>query len=297
MRIALIGATGQLGGDLLPRLQAAGHDVRPLGHADIEITNAESSAAVLEPLQPDLVINTAAYNLVDKAEDDRDAAMAVNGLGPQLLARLAGKNGWRLMHISTDYVFGDVARPTPTPFIELDLAVPSSRYGLSKLTGEKFVQANCSRHFVVRTCGLYGIAALRGTGKGNFVETMLRLGRDRKQLRVVDDQICTPTSTADLSDALVMLVATDAFGLYHATNSGCMTWCEFAREIFRQAKLDVEVIPITTAEFGAKAKRPNYSVLDCRKLMSVIETPLPDWHEAIARYLVSRQNAVGQRNA
>ncbi len=298
MRIALIGASGQLGSDLLPRLQAAGHDVRPLGHADIEITNVENSAAVLEPLQPDLVINTAAYNLVDKAEDDRDAAMAVNGLGPQLLARLAEKHGWRLMHISTDYVFGDVVRPTPTPFVESDLAVPSGRYGLSKLTGEKFVQANCSRHFIVRTCGLYGIAALRGKGKGkgNFVETMLRLGRDRKQLRVVNDQCCTPTSTADLPDALVKLIATDAYGLYHATNSGCMTWCEFAREIFRQAKLDVEVIPITTAEFGAKAKRPNYSVLDCSKLESVTGALLPDWHEAIAKYLVSRQDAVGQPN-
>ena len=290
MRIALIGAMGQLGGDLLPRLQAAGHDVRSLGHADIEITNAENSAAVLEPLQPDLVINTAAYNLVDKAEDEPDAAMAVNGLGPQLLARLAEKHGWRLMHISTDYVFGDVVRPTPTPFVESDLAIPSGRYGLSKLTGEKFVQANCSQHFVVRTCGLYGIAALRGAGKGNFVETMLRLGRDRKQLRVVNDQLCTPTSTADLADSLVKLITTDAFGLYHATNSGSMTWCEFAREIFRLAKLDVEVIPITTAEFGSKAKRPNYSVLDCSKIESVIGRKLPDWRDALARYLVSRQS-------
>ena len=290
MRIALIGAMGQLGGDLLPRLQAAGHDVRSLGHADIEITNAENSAAVLEPLQPDLVINTAAYNLVDKAEDEPDAAMAVNGLGPQLLARLAEKHGWRLMHISTDYVFGDVTRPTPTPFVESDLAIPSGRYGLSKLTGEKFVQANCSQHFVVRTCGLYGIAALRGAGKGNFVETMLRLGRDRKQLRVVNDQLCTPTSTADLADSLVKLITTDAFGLYHATNSGSMTWCEFAREIFRLAKLDVEVIPITTAEFGSKAKRPNYSVLDCSKIESVIGRKLPDWRDALARYLVSRQS-------
>ncbi len=290
MRIALIGAMGQLGGDLLPRLQAAGHDVRSLGHADIEITNAENSAAVLEPLQPDLVINTAAYNLVDKAEDEPDAAMAVNGLGPQLLARLAEKHGWRLMHISTDYVFGDVTRPTPTPFVESDLAIPSGRYGLSKLTGEKFVQANCSQHFVVRTCGLYGIAALRGAGKGNFVETMLRLGRDRKQLRVVNDQLCTPTSTADLADSLVKLITTDAFGLYHATNSGSMTWCEFAREIFRLAKLDVEVIPITTAEFGSNAKRPNYSVLDCSKIESVIGRKLPDWRDALARYLVSRQS-------
>jgi dTDP-4-dehydrorhamnose reductase len=131
------------------------------------------------------------------------------------------------------------------------------------LAGENFVRAKCSRHFVVRTCGLYGLTALHGAGKGNFVETMLRLGRERKQLRVVDDQRCTPTATADLADALVQLIETDAFGLYHATNSGSLTWCEFAREIFRLAKLEVEVTPITTAEFGAKAHRTVFSVLDC----------------------------------
>ena len=121
---------------------------------------------------------------------------------------------------------------------------------------------------------------------------MLRLGRDRKQLRVVDDQLCTPTSTADLADALVKLIATDAYGLYHATNSGSMTWCEFAREIFKPARLDVEVIPITTTEFGAKAQRPMFSVLDCSKLASVIGGPLPDWHDALTRYLASREVVV-----
>lgn len=288
MRIALIGSTGQLGSDLLPRLQAAGHDVVPLRHADIEITDPANVAAVLEPLRPDLVINTAAYNLVDKAEDELDVAMAINGTGPLLLTRMCETNHWRLIHISTDYVFDGSPGPTFRPWTELDLANPSGRYALSKRAGEIVVQEECSRHFVVRTCGLYGVAALRGGGKGNFVETMLRLGRDRKQLRVVDDQRCTPTSTADLADALVKLIATDAFGLYHATNSGSTTWCEFAREIFRLAKMDVEVVPITTAEFGAKAPRPAFSVLDCSKLASVIGEPLPDWHEALARYLASR---------
>lgn len=288
MRIALIGSAGQLGSDLLPRLQATGHDVIPLRHADIEITDAASVAAVLEPMRPDLVFNAAAYNLVDKAEDEPDAAMSVNAIGPQNLGRLCAANDWRLMQISTDYVFDGATGPASRPWTELDPAIPTGKYALSKWTGERFVQQECSRSFVVRTCGLYGLAALRGAGKGNFVETMLRLGRDRKQLRVVDDQRCTPTSTADLADALVKLIATDAFGLYHATNSGSMTWCEFAREIFRLAKLDVEVIPITTAEFGAKAKRPAFSVLDCSKLASVIGGPLPDWHDALARYLASR---------
>ncbi len=288
MRIALIGSNGQLGSDLLPRLQTAGHDVVPLRHADIEITDKDNVAAVLEPLRPDLVLNTAAYNLVDKAEDELIAAMTVNGTGPLVLAELCETHNWRLMHISTDFVFGWSPVPTSRAWTELDRAYSGGRYAITKRTGEQFVQERCSQHFVVRTCGLYGLAALRDGGKGNFVETMLRLGRERKQLRVVDDQRCTPTSTADLADALVKLIATDAFGLYHATNSGSMTWCEFAREIFRLAKLDVEVIPITTAEFGAKAMRPAYSVLDCSKLSSVIGGPLPDWHDALARYLASR---------
>ncbi len=288
MRIALIGSSGQLGSDLHPRLQAAGHNVVPLRHADIEITDDANVAAVLELLRPDLVLNTAAYNLVDKAEDEPEAAMSVNAIGPKNLACLCEANRWRLMHISTDYVFGDVTGSIIRTRTELDPANPIGRYGLSKRIGERSVVEQCSRNFVVRTCGLYGVAALRGGGKGNFVETMLRLGRERKQLRVVDDQRCTPTSTADLADALVKLVVTDAFGLYHATNSGSMTWCEFAREIFRLSNMDVEVIPITTAEFGSKAKRPVYSVLDCKKLASVIGEPLPDWHDALARYLANR---------
>lgn len=288
MRVALIGAGGQLGGDLLPRLHAAGHEVVPLRHADLDITNAAHVAEVLQPLPLDLVINTAAYNLVDRAEDEPDVAYSVNGFGPRNLARVCEAQGWRLLHISTDYVFGGAPEPPIRPWTESDVPQPSGGYAISKLAGEHFVQAECSRHFVVRTCGLYGLAALRGAGKGNFVETMLRLGRERRQLRVVDDQRCTPTATADLADALVRLTATDAFGIYHATNSGSLTWCEFAREIFRRAKLEVEVIPITTAEFGAKAHRPRFSVLDGHKLAAIIGEPLPDWHEALARYLVSR---------
>ena len=287
MRIALIGASGQLGSDLLSRLQTVGHEVTPLGHKQIEITDAASVAAVLDPLPLDMVINAAAYNWVDKAEDEPDVAYSVNAFGPRNLARQCELHGWRLLHVSSDYVFGAAHDQPVRPWTESDTPEPNGGYAISKLAGEHFVQAECSRHFIVRTCGLYGLAALRGAGKGNFVETMLRLGRERPQLRVVDDQRCTPTSTADLADALVRLIATDAFGLYQATNSGSMTWCEFAREIFRLAKLDVAVTPITTAEFGCKAHRPAYSVLDGSKLAAVIGGPLPDWHDALARYLIS----------
>jgi dTDP-4-dehydrorhamnose reductase len=292
MRVAVIGANGQLGGDLLPPLQAAGHEVWALRHADIEITDAARVSAVLQSQPLDLVINAAAYNLVDRAEDEPDVAFSVNAIGPRNLARVCEAQGRRLLHLSTDYVFGAAPDQPGRAWAETDAPQPKGGYAVSKLAGEQFVQAECSRRFVVRTCGLYGLAALRGTGKGNFVETMLRLGRDRKLLRVVHDQHCTPTSTADLANALVQLIATDAFGLYHATNSGSLTWCEFATEIFRRAQLDVHVEPITTAEFGAKAPRPAFSVLDCRKLAAVLGEPLPDWHDALARYLVRRASSV-----
>ncbi len=287
MRIALIGSTGQLGTDLGRTLRDEQHEVIDFGHSSLEITNASDLMAKLDAHSPQCVVNCAAYNLVDRAEDEPELAFAVNGLGPRNLAKLCADRQWTLMHISSDYVFGSESTAS-TPLTELNVPSPNSAYSLSKLAGEYFVRAECPRHFVVRTCGLYGHAALLGKGKGNFVETMLRLGRERKQLRVVDDQHCTPTATMDLANALTRLLTTDAFGLYHATNSGRTTWCELAREIFRVSQMEVEVIPITTSEFGAKARRPHFSVLDCSKLTAVIGSPLPDWHDAVARYLVER---------
>jgi dTDP-4-dehydrorhamnose reductase len=191
------------------------------------------------------------------------------------------------MQISSDYVFGLDAQRSE-PWSELDAPGPVSAYGLSKLAGEYFVRMLAPRHFVVRTCGLYGVQAARG--KGNFVETMLRLGSARPELSIVNDQICLPTSTADLATALVALLKTDRYGLYHATNAGSVTWLEFAREIFRQSGINVSTQPITSAQFNAKARRPPYSVLDNSKLISVIGASLPDWRDALARYLAARKS-------
>lgn len=281
MRIALIGASGQLGSDLLPRLPGG---VVPLSHSDIELSDNNSVQQTLDRIQPQLVINTAAYNLVDRAEDDPHAAYEINALGPRRLAQYCARHEIELMHFSTDYVFGfDALRSTP--YVEHDTPGPTGVYGLSKLSGEYFVRAICPKHYVVRTCGLYGQAARRGSGKGNFIETMLRLGRERPQLRVVRDQICTPTATADLADAMVSLIETHEYGLYHATNSGQTCWAELAQEALSIAGIKTEVIPITTAEFGAKASRPKYSVLDSTRLESVIGRPLPSWRDALRRYL------------
>lgn len=283
MRIALIGSAGQLGSDLLPRLPG---EVIALRHHDIELGDDASVPQVLEAIAPDIVINTAAYNLVDKAEDDPQAAWQINTLGPRRLAKFCAERDCVLVHFSTDYVFG-LDRQRVAPYLEDDAPGPLGAYGLSKLGGEYAVRSLCPKHFVIRTCGLYGQAARRGAGKGNFIETMLRLGRERPELRVVSDQVCTPTSTADLATAVCELLQTTEYGLYHATNSGQMSWHELASEALKLSGISTPISPITTEQFGAKAPRPRFSVLNCDRLARVIGKPLPDWHDALARYLRS----------
>lgn len=281
MRVALIGATGQLGTALQGVLT---DDVIPLGHREIEITEPASIHSALSAAGAECVINTAAYNLVDRAEDEPEVAYRVNALGPRHLAQWCARHEVRLVHVSTDYVFGLEDRSEP--YRETDAPGPQSAYAISKLAGEYFVRAECPRHFVVRTCGLYGRAA--SAGKGNFVETMLRIGRERGAVRVVDDQHCTPTSAVDLAAAIARLIGTEAYGLYHASNAGGTTWCRLAREIFRLSDMSVDVTPISTAEFAAKARRPGYSVLNCERLTQATGFEMPRWEDALARYLAGR---------
>lgn len=259
----------------------------PLRHSQIELSDAASIRAALAATNPDIVINAAAYNWVDKAEDEPQVAHAVNALGPRNLALVCAERSIPLLHVSSDYVFGLDVRETP--YLESDAPGPVSAYGLSKLAGEYFVRSLCPRHFVVRTCGLYGQA--ESAGKGNFVKTMLRLVQERRHVRVVSDQYCTPTSTADLASALVRLIETDAHGLYHLTNRGATTWYDFAREIFRVAGLAVTTEPITTQEFGAKAGRPAYSVLNCDKATRILGAAMPTWQEAVEKYVTNQGRA------
>ena len=279
MRIAILGARGQLGGELCHRL---GGDALAFDHSQVDIADAAQIDAVLTAARLEAVVNCAAYNAVDLAEAEPEAAFRVNALGPRNLADFCERQRIPLVHVSTDYVFGfDTSRTMP--YRESDFPGPLSVYAVTKLAGEEFVRAGCSRHFILRTCGLYG---RRGqTGKRNFVETMLQLGRERPEIRVVADQRCTPTSTRDLADAIASLLSTKAYGTYHATNSGDCSWAEFAAEIFRLANLPTRVIPITTAEYSAKAPRPSYSVLDCRKLAGTLGTPMRSWRDALADYL------------
>lgn len=292
MRIALIGAAGQLGADLRTALPG---QVVPLTHADIELSDAGSVASALDRVGPDCVVNAAAYTLVDKAEDEPEVAFAVNALGPRHLAEWCRRSGALLVHFSTDYVFsGAGAENPPRPFREDDLPDPGSVYAVSKLAGEHFVRAGCPRHVVLRTCGLYGHHAT--AAKGNFVETMLRLGRERMRagepLAIVDDHVCTPTSTADLAAVTARLLATSRYGLFHATNSGNTTWRGFAEEIFRIEQLPVAVKPISSPERPRKARRPSYSVLDGTRMGRILGGLMPPWEDALRRYLAGRPSRI-----
>jgi dTDP-4-dehydrorhamnose reductase len=285
MRYAVLGAAGQLGRDLCPRLAG---EVIPLTRDRADLTRPETLRAALDEARPDVVLNCAAYNFVDRAEAEPEAAFAVNAWGVRDLARLCGERDWTLVHFSTDYVFGlDATRRTP--WTEDDAPGPVSVYGLSKLAGEYLVRSLCPRHFVVRTCGLYGVWGSGGKG-GNFVETMLRLAGQGKPLRVVADQTCTPTYTVDLADATSALLNAGRPGLYHLTNAGSCSWYEFARAIFELQGLSPDLTPITSREYGAAARRPAYSVLANPAGAACGLPGLRPWRVAVAAYLSERKD-------
>jgi len=284
MRIVIIGANGQLGTDLQPALR--GHDLVPLRHADLDVCDAARLGEVLREVRPAVVINNSAFHKVDLCEDEPGSSFAVNATGAYNLARLGAEVGFTLIHFSTDYVFDGRGK---RPCREEDLPNPLSVYGTSKLAGEMLVRNFCPRHYVIRTTGLYGLAGASGKG-GNFVETMIRLGK-AGPVRVVNDQVMTPTSTADLARAIAELIQREAsvpYGLYHVTSAGQCSWFEFARTIFELCVMNVDLSPITSAQSGSKARRPAYSVLDHGKWIAAGLPELRHWREALADYLMAK---------
>ncbi|QDU79254.1 dTDP-4-dehydrorhamnose reductase [Polystyrenella longa] len=280
MRILILGANGQLGTACSQVFKE--HTLTQWTREDLDLVKLPDIETKLAEAEPELIINCAAHNQVDKAEHEPGLAYVVNALGPRRVAFYCQTHHIPLVHVSTDYVFG-MDGDHSTPFTEEDKPGPLSAYATSKLAGEYFVRNECDQHFVIRTCGLFGPTRLEG--KGNFVETMLELAADQKALTVVNDQHCTPTYAFDLAVAISKLIETEAYGLYHATNHGATTWYDFALEIFKCANIDIEVKPITSAQFSRPAKRPGYSLLDCSKLKSVIGTNLPDWQQGLLDYL------------
>jgi dTDP-4-dehydrorhamnose reductase len=251
-------------------------------------------------LKPAVIINTAGYVRVDDCEDKQDRAFSVNALGARNVAVVAQELGARLMHLSTDYVFGGPQPSTinhetinhpPRPYTEFDVPVPLNTYGRSMLAGENFVKHLCSRHFIVRTSGLYGIAG-SSAKRGNFVETVLRLARERNELRIVDDQVLSPTYTRDLAQKVAQLISTECYGIFHITNGGHCSWYEFSREILRLAGLKTPVIPVTSDQYPQKARRPGYSVLSNYHLRLLGMGDLRPWREALKDYLTAKGHIV-----
>ena len=287
MKILIIGSSGQLGSDLAQAVLAGGDELIPLTHLDVDICELVGLRETLRRHAPDIVLNTAAYHKVDECETRVEKTLAVNTRGVRNLALACKEQGSALLHLSTDYVFGQDAQRRK-PYVETDLPGPINVYGVAKLAGEHFVRYILERYWIVRTSGLYGMAGSSGKG-GNFVELMLRLAREERDIKVVDDQTLTPTYTVDLARKIVELVHTEYYGLYHITSAGQCTWYEFACKIFELEGLSPSVAPTTTVAFGAVATRPIYSVLENAALKSLGLDDLPSWEDALARYLQTRK--------
>jgi dTDP-4-dehydrorhamnose reductase len=287
MDVAVIGANGQLGSSLVKALAKRRIGCVALTRRQADVTDIATLRDALGKHRPRIVINTAAYHRVDLCEDTPGDTFLVNAVGAHNVALAAREISAVPVYISTDYVFDGTQR---TPYRESDPAHPLSVYATSKLAGETLTRIGGERFFVVRSTGLYAVGGSSGKG-GNFVETMLRLSQGRTTLRVVTDQVLTPTYAVDLAEALCELIQTDAYGVYHMTNAGECSWYDFAAKIFALSGTPVDLQPTTTAEYGARAARPAYSVLDNRRMRDIGLSPMRPWDAALADYLRERRNA------
>ena len=285
MKILLAGGSGQLAQELQPILLSSG-EVIAVDRTRLDLSQPESIRQAMAQIQPDLVVNAAAYTAVDKAENEPELAHAVNGIAPGIFAEECEKRGASLIHFSTDHVF-DGSRGSA--YLETDITNPLGTYGKSKLAGEEAIRQTGNRHLIIRTAWVYG-----NGGKGNFVKTMLRLGKEREEIRVVADQIGSPTWTGDLAAAVSQIIPQikpEIFGTYQYTNSGVCSWYDFAIAIFEEAEklgftLKVQrVIPITTAEYPTPAKRPAFSVLSTVKISAILGTYPPHWRQGLRQML------------
>jgi dTDP-4-dehydrorhamnose reductase len=281
LRILVTGADGQLGRECMLLLAGTNHEATGAGHAACDIRNFEAVRRVLSLVRPDAIVNCAAFTAVDAAESNRERAFAVNADGPRNLARAAVDTSSVLCHMSTDFVFDGTAT---TPIREDAQPRPINAYGESKLAGEEAVQETSGDHIIIRTSWLYGQQG------PNFVLTMRRLAHERDRLRVVADQIGSPTWTGHLAPAIIRLIELEQRGTFHVSNSGAVSWHGFAATIIAESDLNVPVDAITTDEYPTPARRPRYSVLENRRWREIGEPALPHWRDGLRSYLGELSN-------
>lgn len=276
MRVLVTGVKGQLGHDIVNELKKRGYEYTGVDIEEMDITDPVSVEKVITESNADTVIHCAAFTAVDAAEDQADICRKVNAYGTENIAKVCGRLKQKMIYISTDYVFdGQGTRPWEPD----DERHPLNVYGQTKYEGELAVQKYVEKYFIVRIAWVFGV-----NGR-NFIKTMLNLSKKTNRVTVVNDQVGSPTYTCDLARLLVDMAETERYGRYHATNEGICSWYEFACEIFRQAGLPMEVVPVTSEEYQAKAKRPSNSRMDKSKLVRNGFTPLPAWQDALSRYL------------
>ncbi|MGN0524198.1 MAG: dTDP-4-dehydrorhamnose reductase [Eubacterium sp.] len=279
MKVLVTGSKGQLGYDVMHELEKRGHKAVGVDIEDLDITDEVAVNALFEKIKPQAVIHCAAWTAVDLAEENAEKCMAINAGGTKNIALACQKYDCKMVYTGTDYVFdGKGTEPRKPDCVDFE---PLNIYGKSKLDGEFAVSGLLKKYFIVRIAWVFGVNG------SNFVKTMLRLGKTHSKLTVVNDQIGTPTYTYDLARLLVDMIESEKYGVYHATNEGgFISWCDFAKEIFKQAGYTTQVQGVTTEQYGAsKAKRPLNSRLDKSKLAQNGFKPLPDWKDALSRYL------------
>lgn len=283
MKVAVIGANGQLGSDLAEVLSAR-HEVIGWNHADIEISDIDCVSNVVSATMPEIIINTAAYHVVPEAEKFPDKAFRINAAGVLNLARVCQDKKIRLVHYSTDYVFDGEKKQ---PYTEDDLPNPLNVYAATKLAGEQFAKNYCDFSYVIRVSGIYGKVPCRAKG-GNFITTMLRLAKEKPEVRVVNDEMLTPTPTYHIAGNTETLINTEAYGLYHMTCGGEVSWYEFARAIWEILQLETPLYPASVKDFPLTVKRPFYSVLENKNLNKLGINEMPDWKEGLNEFLLTQ---------
>ena len=288
MKILITGAQGQVGQELVAIANQQGFDVIAAGRTELDITQLKSVESIIQSQQPDIVINAAAYTAVDKAEEDQDTAYAINRDGAANLATVCKEQNIPLLHISTDYVFDGTKKEA---YSESDVTSPLGVYGISKWQGEEAIRRQCPQHIILRVAWVFGAQG------NNFVKTMLRLAKDRNELNVVADQFGGPSPAKNIAETLISIAEqyekenTLEWGTYHYCGTQKTNWCDFAKEIFQQAKAkglinkEIKVNAITTAEYPTPAKRPANSMLDCNKIKEAFGVNMPSWKEALNKML------------